>query len=74
MPRKVRIVAELMLENSDIPINLIEEKIRNETKIPWCTSIDKIVIDDISDYCESLQKKGVSDHIIRNLMQHFYRE
>lgn len=74
MPRKVRIVAELMLENSDIPINLIEEKIRNETKIPWCTSIDKIVIDDINDYCESLQKKGVSDHIIRNLMQHFYRE
>ena len=74
MPKKVHIVAELLLEGSEIPVKFIREKIRNETKIPWCNSIKEIVIDDLSDYCKSLQKKGVSIKVVENLIKHFYNE
>jgi hypothetical protein len=74
MPRQVHIVAELLLEHSEIPINLIQEKIRNETKIPWCNSIKEIVVDDLTEYCKSLKRKGVSVNVVENLIQHFYYE
>jgi len=74
MVKTVHIVAELMLENSAMPINLIHERIRSETIIPWCTSIKEIVIEDLKDYCESLKKKGVSISVIENLIQHVYNE
>lgn len=74
MHKKVHIVAELRLDNSDIPVTLIQEKILNETKIPWCNSIKEIVIDDLNDYCESLEKKGVSINVVQKLIQHFYNE
>lgn len=74
MVKTVHIVAELMLENSEMPINLIQERILNETKIPLCNSIKEITVDDMKDYCESLKKKGVSISVIDNLIQHFYNE
>lgn len=74
MVKTVHIVAELMLENSAIPVNLIKERIRSESKIPWCTSIKDIVVEDLKDYCDSLKKKGVSISVIENLIQHFYNE
>ena len=74
MPKKVHIVTELLQECSEIPVNLIQEKIRNETKIPWCTSIKKIVIDDLNDYSKTLQNKGVSVNVAENLIHHFYSD
>ena len=74
MRKKVQIVAELLLESSEFSVKFIQEKIRNETKIPWCNSIKKIVVDDLSDYCKSLQKNGVSINVVENLIQHFYNE
>lgn len=74
MPKKVQIRAELLLDSIDTPVYLIEQTIRNEAKIPWCTSIGEIVIDDINDYCESLEKKGVSSNVVKNLIHHFYSE
>ncbi len=74
MRKKVHIVAELLLEGSENSLKFIQEKIRNETKIPWCDSIKEIVIEDLNDYCKFLQKRGLSINVVENLIQHFYTD
>ena len=74
MRKKVHIVAELLLEGSENSLKFIQEKIRNETKIPWCDSIKEIVIEDLNDYCNFLQKRGLSINVVENLIQHFYTD
>jgi len=68
VPKRVYILAELLSEASKTPTVQLEEKIRNETKIPWCNVIKEITIDDMNDYCTNLQKYGVSSSVARNLM------
>ena len=74
MAKKVCIIARLSPQASDATNDLIEQTILNDAKIPWCESIDEIVIDDLTEYCKSLQKKGVSSNAVKNLMTHFYQE
>lgn len=66
-------MAELSLVSSETSDDSIRQAIRNKAKIPWCTSIDEIVIEDMNDYCKLLQQKGVSTTVVRNLI-HFYTE
>ena len=68
MPKRVHILAELLSEASATPITQIEKTIRTEAKIPWCTAIKEITIDDMHEYCENLQKQGISSSVARNLM------
>ncbi len=74
MAKKVHIVAELLQEHSDLPVTLIQEKIRNESTIPWCNPIKEILVDDLNGYCKSLQNKGVSINVVKHLIQNFYNE
>ena len=47
MVKKAHIIINLLSEASDVLIIQIEEKIRNEAKIPLCKEIEKVAIEDI---------------------------
>ena len=68
MTKKVHIIAELLPETSKMPITQIEETIRTEAKIPCCTEIKEVTIEDIDESYKNLKKHGVSDNAARNLM------
>jgi len=68
MTKKVHIIAELLPETSETSFNQIEETIRTEAKIPFCTEIKKVKIDDIDESYRSLKMHGVSGNVAKNII------
>jgi len=68
MSKKVHIIINLLPEASKASIIQIEEKIRNEAKIPWCNQIEEVSIEDVEESYMKLKKHGISSNVARNLV------
>lgn len=68
MVKKIHIIANLLPEASDALSDQIEKKIRNEAKIPCCTNIEEVTIEDTEETIINLTKQGVSSNVARNLV------
>lgn len=69
MVKKIHIIANLLPEASEASTGQIEEKIRSEAKIPWCTNIEKVTIHDAEETIMNLTRQGVSSNVARNLVE-----
>jgi hypothetical protein len=67
MVKKAHIIINLLSEASDVLIIQIEEKIRNEAKIPLCKEIEKVAIEDIESSYINLKKHGFSNIVAKTL-------
>jgi len=68
MSKKAHIIINLLPEASKASTIQIEEKIRNEAKIPWCKQIEKVSIEDTAASYMKLKKHGISGNVARNLV------
>ena len=68
MCKKALIVINLLPEASKASTIQIEERIRNEAKIPWCKNIEEVSIEDIEASYIKLKKHGISSNVARNLV------
>jgi hypothetical protein len=68
MVKKIHIIVNLLPEASDASTGQIEEKIRNEAKIPWCKNIEEVSVEDAEETILNLKKQGVSSNVARNLV------
>lgn len=68
MVKKVHITINLLPEASEASIIEIEEKIRNEAKIPWCNNIEEVSVEDAEASYMKLKKHGISSNVARNLV------
>jgi len=68
MVKKAHIIINLQPEASKASIIQIEEKIRNEAKIPWCNQIEEVSIVDVEASYMKLKKHGISSNVARNLV------
>ena len=68
MVKKAHIVINLLPEASDASIIQIEEKLKNEAKIPWCKEIEKVLVEDIDASYVNLKNHGVSSNVAKNIM------
>jgi hypothetical protein len=68
MIKKAHIVIKLLPEASKASTIQIEERIRNEAKIPWCNQIEEVTIEDTEASYMKLKKHGVSSNVARNLV------
>jgi hypothetical protein len=68
MVKKVIIVINLLPEASKSSNNQIEEKIRNEAKIPLCSKIEQVSVEDTKESYMKLKKHGISSNVARNLV------
>jgi hypothetical protein len=68
MAKKVRIIINLQPEASKASTIQIEERIRNEAKIPWCKQIEEVSIEDTEASYMELKKRGISSNVARNLV------
>jgi hypothetical protein len=68
MVKKVNIIINLLPEASNVSSIQIEEKIKNEAKIPWCNEIEDISVEDDEASYMNLKKQGVSTNVAKNLV------
>jgi len=68
MVKKAHIIINLLPEASKASIIQIEEKIRNEAKIPLCKNIEEVSIEDVEESYMKLKKHGISSNVARNLV------
>jgi len=68
MIKKAHIVINLLHEASNTSAIQIEEKIKNEAKIPWCKDIEKVLVEDIDASYVNLKNHGISSNVAKNLM------
>jgi len=68
MCKKALIVINLLPEASKASTIQIEERIRNEAKIPWCNKIEEVSIEDTEASYMKLKKHGISSNVARNLV------
>ena len=68
MVKKVHITINLLPEASEASISEIEEKIRNEAKIPWCNNIEEVSVEDTEASYIKLKKHGISSNVARNVV------
>jgi len=68
MVKKVHITINLLPEASEASIIEIEEKIRNEAKIPWCNNIEEVSVEDAEASYMKLKKHGISSNVARNVV------
>ena len=68
MVKKAYIILNLLPEASNASIIQIEEKIKNEAKIPLCKEIEKVIIEDIESSYMNLKNHGVSNNVAKNIM------
>ena len=69
MVKKAHIIINLLPEASKASTIQIEEKIRNEAKIPWCKNIEEVSIEDTEASYIELKNHGVSSNVARNLVE-----
>jgi len=68
MVKKVHIIINLLPEASTTSNIHIEEKIRNEAKIPWCSNIEQVSVEDTEESYMKLKKHGISSKVARNVV------
>lgn len=68
MVKKAHIIINLLAEASKASTIQIEERIRNEAKIPLCKNIEEVSIDDTEASYMKLKKHGISGNVARNLV------
>jgi len=68
MVKKAHIIINLLPEASKASTIQIEEKIRNEAKIPWCKNIEEVSIVDVEASYMKLKNHGISSNVARNLV------
>ena len=68
MVKKAHIIINLLREASKASTTQIEERIRNEAKIPWCKNIEEVSIEDVEASYMKLKKHGISSNVARNLV------
>jgi len=68
MPKKANIIIHLQPEASSAPIDEVKSRIKKESKIPFCTEIQAITVEDPNDSYENLKKQGISSNVARNLV------
>jgi hypothetical protein len=68
MVKKIHIIVSLLPEASAASTGQIEEKIRNEAKIPWCKNIEEVSVEDSEETIMNLKKQGVSNNVAKNLL------
>jgi hypothetical protein len=68
MVKKAHITINLLPEASKKSDSQIEEKIRNEAKIPFCSNIEKVSVEDTEESYNNLKKHGISSNVARNLV------
>lgn len=68
MVKKVHIIIDLLSEASKTSNSQIEEKIRNDAKIPWCSNIEQVSVEDTEASYMKLKKHGISSKVARNLV------
>ena len=68
MVKKIHIIVNLLPEASGASTGQIQEKIRNEAKIPWCKNIEKVSVEDAEETILNLKKQGVSSNVAQNLV------
>jgi hypothetical protein len=68
MVKKAHIVIDLLPEASDASVIQIEERIKNEAKIPWCKEIEEVLVEDIDASYMNLKNHGISSNVAKNLM------
>jgi len=68
MCKKALIVINLLPEASKASTSQIEEKIRNEAKIPLCKNIEEVSIEDVEASYIELKNHGVSSNVAQNLV------
>jgi hypothetical protein len=68
MVKKAHITINLLPEASKKSDSQIEEKIRNEAKIPLCSNIEKVSVEDTEESYNNLKKHGISSNVARNLV------
>ena len=73
MVKKAHIIINLLAEASKASTIQIEEKIRNEAKIPLCNNIEQVSVEDTEASYMKLKKHGISSNVARNLVD-FYTE
>ena len=69
MVKKAHIIINLLPEASKASTIQIEEKIRNEAKIPWCNNIEEVSIEDVETSYIELKNHGISSNVARNLVE-----
>ena len=68
MVKKAHIIINLLPEASKTSNIQIEEKIRNEAKIPLCNNIEQVSVEDTEASYIELKNHGVSSNVARNLV------
>jgi hypothetical protein len=68
MVKKAHITVNLLPEASKASIIEIEERIRDEAKIPWCKNIEEVSIEDVEASYIELKNHGISSNVARNLV------
>ena len=68
MVKKAHITINLLPEASETSPIQIEERIKNEAKIPWCNNIEEVSIEDIEASYMNLKKHGISSNVAQNLV------
>jgi len=68
MVKKAHITINLLPEASEASTNQIEERIKNEAKIPWCNNIEEVSIEDIEASYINLKNHGISSNVAQNLV------
>ena len=68
MHKKIHLTFSLLPETGDMSVVEIEEKIRNEAKIPWCNEIEQVSVEDSDESYTELKKQGVSSSVARNIV------
>ena len=68
MVKKACIVINLLPVASDASTIQIEERIKNEAKIPWCKEIEEVLVEDIDASYMDLKNHGISSNVAKNLL------
>ena len=68
MAKKAHITVNLLPEASEASTIQIEERIRNEAKIPWCKNIERVLVDNTESSYMKLRSHGISSNVARNLV------
>jgi hypothetical protein len=68
MDKKAHIIINLLPEASNVSNIQIEERIKNEAKIPLCKEIETVSVEDIDESYANLKNHGISSNVAKNLM------
>jgi hypothetical protein len=68
MTKKAHITVNLLPEASGASISQIEEEIKKDAKIPWCSEIEVVSVEDAEESYVELKKQGVSSNVARSVV------